>query len=143
MQILEGLNEQQVKAVKTVDGPLLILAGAGSGKTKTLTHRIAYLLQEKRIPQENILAATFTNKAAKEMRERIAALLGYNAENRAFMPFMGTFHGLCVRILRMDADYIGLSRSFVIFDTNDQLATVKQAMKELGVVEKEYSSRSI
>lgn len=143
MKILEGLNEQQREAVEHVEGPLLILAGAGSGKTKTLTHRIAYLISEKGVAQENILAATFTNKAAAEMRQRIGELLGMPAENRSFMPFMGTFHGLCVRILRIDAGHIGMSTNFVIFDSSDQLGAIKQAMKELGVVEKEYSARSI
>ncbi len=141
--ILDNLNDEQREAVLATEGPLLILAGAGSGKTKTLTHRIAYLLSEKHVPQESILAATFTNKAAKEMRQRIAELLGMPAENRSFMPFMGTFHGLCVRILRRDAEHIGLSRNFVIFDTADQLTAVKQAMKEQGVAEKEFSARSI
>ena len=141
--ILSDLNEQQREAVLTTEGPLLILAGAGSGKTKTLTHRIAYLLAEKGVAQENILAATFTNKAAGEMRERIADILGMSAENRSFMPFMGTFHGICVRILRRDSEHVGISRNFVIFDTSDQLASVKQAMKELSIAEKEYSPRSV
>ncbi len=143
MKILEGLNEEQRKAVEHIDGPLLILAGAGSGKTKTLTHRIAYLISEKGVAQENILAATFTNKAANEMRVRIAELLGMPSESRSFMPFMGTFHGLCVRILRRDADHAGISKSFVIFDSGDQLSTVKQAMREMGIAEKEYSSRAV
>lgn len=143
MKILEGLNEKQQEAVQHIDGPLLILAGAGSGKTKTLTHRVAYLIAEKGVAQENILAATFTNKAAKEMRHRIGELLGMSGENRSFMPFMGTFHGLCVRILRIDAEHAGLSRSFVIFDGSDQLGAVKQAMREMKIPEKEYSSRSV
>ena len=143
MNILEGLNEKQKEAVEHVDGPLLILAGAGSGKTKTLTHRIAYLISEKGIAQENILAATFTNKAATEMRVRIGELLGVPGENRNFMPFMGTFHGLCVRILRRDAEHAGLSRNFVIFDSSDQLGAIKQSMKELSIPEKEFSPRAI
>ena len=143
MKILEGLNEKQQDAVQHTEGPLLILAGAGSGKTKTLTHRIAYLISEKGVAQENILAATFTNKAASEMRERIGELLGMPAANRSFMPFMGTFHSLCVRILRRDAEHAGLSSNFVIFDTSDQLGAIKQAMKELKIVDKEFSPRAI
>lgn len=143
MNVLEGLNKHQKIAVEQTEGPLLILAGAGSGKTKTLTHRIAYLISEKGVAQENILAATFTNKAANEMRERIGQLLNVQYESRSFMPFMGTFHGLCVRILRRDSEYVGISRSFVIFDSSDQLGAIKQAMKEMSISEKEYSSRTI
>ncbi len=143
MKILEGLNEKQRAAVEATEGPLLILAGAGSGKTKTLTHRIAYLISEKGVQQDRIMAATFTNKAANEMRVRIAELLGMPAENRSFMPYMGTFHGLCVRILRQDAEAAGISKNFVIFDSGDQLNTVKQAMREMGIAEKEFSSRAV
>ncbi len=143
MKILEGLNQQQQVAVQHTEGPLRIVAGAGSGKTKTLTHGIAYLISEKGVGQERIMAATFTNKAANEMRERIAEILGMPADNRSFMPFMGTFHGLCVRILRRDAHHAGISKNFVIFDSSDQLSTVKQAMKELGINEKEFSSRAV
>src|SRR5690606_39082999 len=96
--------------------PLLIQAGAGSGKTKTLTHRIAHIIASKKATPFNILAVTFTNKAAREMRERVAVLLGQDPNNRGFMPFMGTFHGICVRILRQDGESIGVPRNFVIFD---------------------------
>lgn len=124
-------------------GPLLLLAGAGSGKTKTLTHRIAYLIAEKNIPGSAILAVTFTNKAAREMRERLAYLVGENAEHRSFMPWMGTFHSICVRLLRMEGENIGVPHNFVIIDEADRLSFVKQAMKALGISEKSYSPRSI
>ncbi len=93
---LDGLNDEQKRAVATTEGPLLILAGAGSGKTKTLTHRIAHILDTGLANQYEILAVTFTNKAAKEMRERVASLLQHDTHDRAFMPYMGTFHGICV-----------------------------------------------
>src|SRR6476661_900973 len=136
--LLVGLNDAQRSAVEHTEGPLLLLAGAGSGKTKTLTHRIAYLISEKNVPTYNILAVTFTNKAAKEMRERLAHLLGENANNRSFMPWMGTFHSVCVRLLRMEGEHIGVPRSFVILDDADKQSFVKQAMKQLGVSEKSY-----
>jgi DNA helicase-2/ATP-dependent DNA helicase PcrA len=139
--LLEGLNPEQRRAVETTDGPLLIQAGAGSGKTKTLTHRIAYLIATRRATPYNILAVTFTNKAAREMRERVAGLLGSDAENRGFMPYMGTFHSICVRILRMDGEHIGIPRSYVIFDEADRLAAVKQASKRLHIDEKAFPSR--
>src|ERR1700749_3582410 len=129
--LFEGLNPEQRRAVETTDGPLLIQAGAGGGKTKTLTHRIAYLIETHRATPFNILSVTFTNKAAREMRERVAHLLGEQAENRGFMPYMGTFHSICVRILRMDGEHIGIPRSYVIFDEGDRLSAVKQASKQL------------
>src|ERR1700759_1204216 len=131
--LFEGLNPEQRRAVETTEGPLLIQAGAGSGKTKTLTQRIAYLIATHRATPYNILSVTFTNKAAREMRERVAHLLGENADNRGFMPYMGTFHSICVRILRMDGEHIGIPRSFVIFDEADRLAAVKQASKQIGI----------
>src|SRR3954464_10604583 len=118
-RLLEGLNPEQRRAVETTEGPLLIQAGAGSGKTKTLTHRIAYLIASRKATPYNILAVTFTNKAAKEMRERVAHLLGDNAANRSFMPYMGTFHSICVRLLRQDGESIGVPRTFIIFDEDD------------------------
>ena len=142
MNLLEGLNEKQKAAVEQVEGPVLILAGAGSGKTKTLTHRIAYLIQ-KAVSPYNILAVTFTNKAAKEMRERVAHLLGENHENRSFMPFMGTFHSICVRILRQDGEQVGIPKNFVIFDESDRQSAIKQAMKQLFVDEKQFKASSI
>src|SRR3954468_14255527 len=106
--LLTGLNPEQRRAVETTEGPLLIQAGAGSGKTKTLTHRIAYIIASRKASSFNILAVTFTNKAAKEMRVRVADLLGDKAENRSFMPYMGTFHAICVRLLRQDGEHIGI-----------------------------------
>jgi DNA helicase-2/ATP-dependent DNA helicase PcrA len=136
--LLTGLNPEQQRAVETTEGPLLIQAGAGSGKTKTLTHRIAHLIAAKKATPFNILAVTFTNKAAKEMRERVAKLLGQNPDNRGFMPYMGTFHSICVRILRQDGEHVGIPRTFVIFDEADRLAAVKQASKQLMVDEKSF-----
>ena len=141
--LLVDLNPEQQRAVQTTDGPLLIQAGAGSGKTKTLTHRIAYLIATHRATPYNILAVTFTNKAAREMRERVAHLLSENAENRGFMPYMGTFHSICVRILRMDGEHIGIPRSYVIFDEADRLSAVKQASKQVGLDEKAFPPRTI
>ena len=141
--LLTGLNDAQRSAVQHTDGPLLLLAGAGSGKTKTLTHRIAYLIAHQGISTNSILAVTFTNKAAREMRERLAHLLGEDANNRSFMPWMGTFHSVCVRLLRMEGEQIGIPRSFVILDDGDKQSFVKQAMKQLGVSEKSYPPRSI
>jgi DNA helicase-2/ATP-dependent DNA helicase PcrA len=140
-KLLEGLNPEQKRAVETTEGPLLIQAGAGSGKTKTLTHRIAYLIASSKATPYNILAVTFTNKAAREMRERVAELLGENAENRGFMPYMGTFHGICVRLLRQDGEAIGIPRSFVIFDESDRQAAVKQVSKQLMIDEKAFPAR--
>ncbi len=142
-KLLEGLNLEQQRAVETTEGPLLIQAGAGSGKTKTLTHRIAYLIASKKATPYNILAVTFTNKAAREMRERVAELLGERAENRGFMPYMGTFHGICVRLLRQDGEAIGISRNFVIFDEADRQAAIKQASKQLMIDEKAFPARRL
>lgn len=139
--LLDGLNPEQRRAVETTEGPLLIQAGAGSGKTKTLTHRIAYLIATHKATPYNILAVTFTNKAAKEMRERVGHLLGQNAENRGFMPYMGTFHGICVRLLRQDGEHVGISRSFVIFDESDRQAAIKQASKQIMLDEKAFPAR--
>lgn len=143
--LLTPLNEAQQHAVLTTEGPVLILAGAGSGKTKTLTHRIAYLLTEKSVRPHNILAVTFTNKAAREMRERLSQLIGNEslAADRSFMPYMGTFHSICVRLLRIDGEQIGISRNFVIFDEDDRLSAVKQAMKQKGISEKQFTPRAI
>ena len=140
LKIMEGLNSAQKEAVETLSGPVLILAGAGSGKTKTLTHRIANLIANGVAPYE-ILALTFTNKAAREMRERLARLLDMD-NNFSFMPWMGTFHSICVKILRIEAENVGLSKSFVIYDTDDRLALIKRAMKELHINDKNLKPRA-
>lgn len=142
-QLLEGLNPEQKRAVETTEGPLLIQAGAGSGKTKTLTHRIAYLIAGRKATPFNILAVTFTNKAAKEMRGRVAELLGARADDRGFMPYMGTFHGICVRLLRQDGEHIGIPKRFVIFDESDRQAAVKRVSKQLMIDEKTFPARAL
>lgn len=139
----DGLNDEQARAVTHGDGPLLILAGAGSGKTKTLTHRIAYLIGELKVFPSRILAVTFTNKAAKEMRQRLAQLLDEKADNRQFMPWMGTFHSICVRMLRMDGANIGLDKRFLIYDTDDQVSLMKQIMKARGLTDKDIKPRAV
>jgi DNA helicase II / ATP-dependent DNA helicase PcrA len=141
--LLVGLNDEQARAVVTTDGPVLILAGAGSGKTKTLTHRIAHLLQSNLATPYNILAVTFTNKAAKEMRERVALLTGNDATARSFMPFMGTFHSICVRILRQDGEHVGVDPRFVIFDESDRLSLVRQQLVKHSIGEKQFSPKAI
>ena len=143
MDLLEGLNPAQADAVQTTAGPLLILAGAGSGKTKTLTHRIAYLIAHEAVWPNEILAVTFTNKAAKEMRERLGVLVGQDGAQRGFMPWMGTFHGICVRLLRLDGQSIGIARNFVIYDEDDRRGLIKQAMKQLSISEKEIKASAI
>lgn len=138
-RLLNGLNPEQQKAVQTTEGPLLLMAGAGSGKTRVLTHRIAYLLGEKGVAPWNILAITFTNKAAREMRERIDTLVGPEAED----IWISTFHSMCVRILRRDIDRIGINRNFTILDASDQLTVVKKIMKERNIDPKKFDPRSI
>src|SRR5579859_4259825 len=136
--LLAGLNEPQRRAVATTQGPLLILAGPGSGKTRVITHRIAYLVQQEEVSPWHILAVTFTNKAAKEMRERLEKLVGVN-ESKEMM--IGTFHAICARVLRIEADYLaplGLNRSFVILDASDQTTLIKRAIKEMDLDEKQY-----
>lgn len=143
MDILGDLNDQQRRAVEHGDGPLLILAGAGSGKTKTLTHRIAYLVRERGVLPSRILAVTFTNKAAREMRERIAQLLEASADDRQFMPWMGTFHSICVRLLRRDGSAMGISPRFVIYDEDDKIGLIKQLMKQQGLTDKDIKPRFV
>ncbi len=127
MDLLEGLNESQAEAVRVASGPILILAGAGTGKTRTLTHRIAYLIQHHKVDPRRILAVTFTNKAAKEMEDRLAKLLAVN-HNFSKLPWMGTFHSVCVKILRNDGLAIGVNPSFVIYDEDDRLRLAKEVL---------------
>lgn len=138
-KMLSGLNREQQEAVKTTEGPLLIMAGAGSGKTRVLTHRIAYLIREKQVAPWNILAITFTNKAAREMKERVFQLVGPLADDL----WMSTFHSLCVRILRRDIDRIGISRNFTIIDSSDQLSVIKEILKAQNIDPKKFDPRSI
>ena len=142
MNILGELNAAQKDAVVTTSGPLLILAGAGSGKTKTLTHRIAHLIAVEKLWPEQILAVTFTNKAAREMRERLATLLG-QPNTRSFMPWMGTFHGICVRLLRIEGHHIGIEHNYVIYDEDDRQSLVKQAMKSQAISDKQIKARAV
>jgi len=137
---LDTLNPPQKEAVTTTSGPVLILAGAGSGKTRVLTARIAYLIEEGLAQPTEILAVTFTNKAAGEMKERVAALLG---KDKMMVPWMGTFHSICVKILRIDGQSIGVSKSFSIYDTDDQLNVVKQALEKLNISTKEVNPRAV
>lgn len=143
--LLTELNDEQRRAVLTTEGPLLILAGAGSGKTKTLTHRIAYILEQNKATPYNLLAVTFTNKAAGEMRERIWKLTQGRGGDipRGFMPFMGTFHSICVRLLRQDGQAIGIPRNFAIWDEADRTAAVKQAARSLNLDEKKFPARML
>ena len=173
-EILEGLNEQQKEAAETLEGPVLILAGAGSGKTKTLTHRIANLIRHG-VQPGNILAVTFTNKAAREMRERLWSLVSQfgafrsaaarelapaahgdgpagrglewdisDQPPRSFMPYMGTFHSIAVKILRLEADALGLDKNFIIYDTDDQISLIRRIMKELKLSDnKQLKPKSI
>ena len=136
--LLTGMNDKQAEAVQTTEGPLLIMAGAGSGKTRVLTHRIAYLIDEKMINPWNILAITFTNKAAREMRERAMALNPATSET-----LIATFHSMCVRILRREADHIGYNRNFTIVDPGEQRTLMKRILKTLNLDPKKWNERAI
>lgn len=138
-KLLNGLNPEQQSAVKATEGPLLIMAGAGSGKTRVLTHRIGYLIVEKRVNPYNILAITFTNKAAREMRERISKIMGGASEE----IWISTFHSMCVRILRRDIDRIGFNRNFTILDTSDQQSVIKGILKDKNIDPKKFTPRAI
>jgi DNA helicase II / ATP-dependent DNA helicase PcrA len=140
MDILSGLNDAQAEAVQTTTGPLLILAGPGSGKTRVIAHRIAYLVQQQGVAPWRILAVTFTNKAAKEMRERVHSLLG---ERGAEGMALGTFHAVCARMLRIDGGVIGVDPHFNIYDTDDQLNLMKRVLLDIGVDQKQYNPRSV
>ena len=137
--IIEELNDKQKEAVTNTEGPCLVIAGAGSGKTKVLTYKIAYLIQEKNVKPWNILAITFTNKAAEEMRQRAEKLIGENINDL----WLGTFHSICVRILRKFIDRLGYDTSFAIFDTSDQKTLVKNCMKELNIDTKLFTEKSV
>src|SRR5271170_4439065 len=131
---LARLNAEQREAVEAVDGPLLVLAGAGTGKTRVLTTRFAHILLSKKAFPNQVLAVTFTNKAAREMRERVAAILGQPAEGL----WLGTFHALCARMLRRHAEYAGLAANFTILDADDQMRLLKQVMEAEGVDAKRW-----
>lgn len=137
-ELLNDLNPDQKAAVIHTDGPVLILAGAGSGKTRVLTCRVAYLISEKKVSPNNILMVTFTNKAAKEMKNRIRALI-HNKE----LPYAGTFHSLCAKILRIDGQHINISPNFVIYDDQDQIDAIKEVMKKLDISPKLYNPRAV
>ncbi|SDU26759.1 ATP-dependent helicase [Stappia sp. ES.058] len=135
---LEGLNPEQAEAVETLDGPVLVLAGAGTGKTRVLTTRIGHILATRRAFPSQILAVTFTNKAAREMKERIARLIGEGAEG---LPWLGTFHSICVKILRRHAELVGLKSGFSILDTDDQIRLIKQIIQAEGLDDKRWTAR--
>ncbi|TMB71082.1 MAG: hypothetical protein E6J43_00340, partial [Chloroflexi bacterium] len=138
--VLEALNPRQREAVEQTDGPLLILAGPGSGKTRVIAHRIAYLLREKNVHPRRVLAVTFTNKAAREMRDRVFTLVG---EDLGRDITLGTFHAVCSRILRIDGEQIGVPRNFTIYDDSDQLAAVKRALEDQGVDPRRIAPRAV
>ena len=149
-QLLENLNPQQTEAVKTIHGPVLVLAGPGSGKTRVLTRRIAHMIDDAGIAPWNIMAVTFTNKAANEMRGRIEALLANKfgeplpgQASRLGGLTIGTFHSICARILRVETEAIGFERNWVIYDTADQLALIRVLMRELNLDEKRYNPRAV
>src|SRR5699024_8612630 len=139
IELLKGLNTEQKEAVKQTEGPLLIMAGAGSGKTRVLTHRIAYLVEEKSVAPYNILAITFTNKAANEMKDRVAKPVG----PVSYQMLVSTFHSMCVRILRRDIEQIGYSRNFTILDGSDQQTVIKQVLKNLNIDPKNFEPRAM
>jgi len=145
-ELLENLNDKQREAVVQTTGPVLILAGAGSGKTRALTFRVAHLVCDKKVSPKNILAVTFTNKAAGEMLDRVKELLGLPKETPPFsqyLPHIGTFHSICVRILRKEIEKVGFDKNFVIYDDQDQLAAMKRVMKELEISQEEVKPKAI
>lgn len=138
-ELLKGMNERQAQAIQQTQGPLLVMAGAGSGKTRVLTHRVAYLIEEKMVNPWNILAITFTNKAAKEMKERVTQILGETGED----VWISTFHSMCVRILRREVELIGYSKNFTILDSSEQLSLMKRIVKEMNLDSKKFDPRGI
>src|SRR6184192_2086715 len=140
--MLDQLNPQQREAVEHLEGPVLVLAGAGSGKTRVITYRIAYLISARGVPPEEILAVTFTNKAADQMKERVAGLLAERGVILPRPPLIATFHSFCVRVLRRHIDRLGYSRDFSIYDEDDQQRVVKACLKELGLTELITSPRA-
>src|SRR5919205_1397338 len=138
--LLKNLNQAQQLAVQIVDGPVLVLAGPGSGKTRVLTHRIAYLIGAAGVDPYGILAVTFTNKAAREMKDRLERLLG---DGRAAALTVGTFHSICARFLRRDIVHLGRERDFAIYDSDDQQRLMKRVLKDLNLDEKKYPPRAI
>ena len=145
-KLLDQLNDKQKEAVLQTEGPVLILAGAGSGKTRALTFRVAYLIKEKKVPPKNVLAVTFTNKAAGEMQSRIKELLGLpftTPPYSAYLPHVGTFHSICVRILRKEIEKMGYKKNFVIYDDQDQLAVMKRVMKELNISKEKIKPQAV
>src|SRR5699024_4277047 len=139
IELLKGLNKEQQEAVKHTEGPLLIMAGAGSGKTRVLTHRIAYVVDEKRVSPYNILAITFTNKDANEMKDRVDKIVRPDS----YQILVSTFYSMCVRILRREIDNIGYSRNFTILDGSDQQTVIKQVLKNLNIDAKSFESRAM
>jgi DNA helicase-2/ATP-dependent DNA helicase PcrA len=137
--MLTGLNPEQIKAVKHAEGPALVVAGPGSGKTRVLTHRVAHLIQELKILELNILCVTFTNKASGEIKSRVSSLLAGKAE----LPWSGTFHSICARILRKDGYLIGIPPSYVIFDTDDQESLIKGIIKDFGIDPKKFHPKAV
>ena len=136
--LLKDLNPQQQEAVIATDGPMIILAGAGSGKTRVLTFKVLFLMQEKKITPEEILMITFTNKAAKEMRERMQTFLPNTS-----LPWIATFHAMCAKILRRESMHLGFSNRFVIYDSQDQVEAIKEAMKRLNISVKDFKPYSV
>lgn len=139
MDILKSLNPQQIKAVTAASGPILVLAGPGSGKTRVLTHRAAYLIKEQNIQPYHLMAVTFTNKAASEMGDRIADLLGHQTQGLT----LGTFHATCARILRIESDNLPVDSNYVIFDADDQVKVVRQVLQDQNLDEKRYRAQSM
>jgi DNA helicase-2/ATP-dependent DNA helicase PcrA len=139
MDILAGLNPEQKQAVEAINGPVLILAGPGSGKTRVITHRIAYLIRVVGVNPRRILAVTFTNKAAREMEDRLSKLVSASVKDIT----LGTFHAICARILRIDGKEIGIDPKFVIYDDDDQVSLVKRALADLNLDAKQFAPRAI